>query len=102
MGYILCVDEVQIPITNFNESLNSEGNLSFSASAGGANTDFTVFASLSALKEVMADGKAVLQVKENDAVVWEGNGYLLANANISADENGRYFSAYFTTPSNLE
>lgn len=102
MGYILCVDEVQIPITNFSESLSGDGNLNFSASAVGNNADFTVFASLSALREVMADGKAVLQVKENDAVVWEGNGYILANASISADESGRYFSAYFTTPSGLE
>ena len=102
MGYILCVDEVQIPITNFSESLSGDGNLSFSASAVGNNADFSVFASLSALKAVMADGKTVLQVKENDAVVWEGNGYLLTNASINADEHGRYFSAYFTTPTNLE
>jgi hypothetical protein len=98
MGYILCVDEVQIPITNFAENLNDIGILDFNVSStnlrGG---DISTFKNLTCLKSSINDGHLELKVKDDieNVVIWESSDYMLQNASLNANESGIYFSAYF-------
>ena len=94
--YKLHMDDKFINITNFNESLDGQGNLTFSVSAGNLDMSQASFTGLKQLKTVLEDNELVLKLTDaSDNVIWEDDGYTLSNAQFSASEGGLYFSAYF-------
>lgn len=96
MNYVLTVDELQIPITNFSENLSEDGTLTFNVTATELTSkDMSSFRNLAALQASMADGHLNMSVSDDNGVVWESDAYVLQNASMSANEIGMYFSAFF-------
>lgn len=97
MTYVLCIDSVKIPVSNFSESLGSNGELSFSATSNGIkDLSDTTFKSLGAIQQEMSDKQLNLKIEdENENVLWESAEYVLNNASFGASESGVYFAAYF-------
>lgn len=103
--YTLHMDDKFVEITDFSESLDGNGNLTFNVSNNQLNLSHSSFSGLKALREAIADKEIILQIKdENDAVVWEDAEYDLQSASFSASSSGVFFSAYFTqfAPSPVE
>ncbi len=95
--YKFHMDDKFIEISDFSESLDGAGNLSFNVSTNDLNLKDSSFTGLKDLREAIADKEVVLQVKDEAGnVLWEDAEYDLQNASFSAGPTGVYFSAYFT------
>lgn len=92
----LYVDQKFIPITDFSESLNSEGALNFNVSNNVLDIGSSDFKGLGDLSTATKKGNFSICVKdEEEKVVWEGDEFNLQSASFSASQNGVYFVAYF-------
>lgn len=95
--YKFHMDDKFIEITDFSESLDGTGNLTFSVSTNQLDLSKSTFSGLKDLKSAIADNEIVLKVTdEKENVIWEDENYTLQNANFSASSSGVYFSAYFS------
>lgn len=95
--YKLHMDDKFVEITDFSETLDGMGNLTFNISNNQLELSKSSFTGLKNLKEAIADSNVVLKVTDDgDNIIWEDAGYTLDNASFSAGVNGVYFSAYFT------
>jgi len=95
--YKLHMDDKFVEITDFSETLDGNGNLTFNVSNNQLELKKSSFTGLKNLKEAIADKDVVLKVTDDGGnVIWEDADYTLDNASFSASVNGVYFSAYFT------
>lgn len=95
--YKFHMDDKFIEITDFSESLDSTGNLTFNVSNNQLDLKNSSFTGLKNLREAIADKEVMLKITDNAGnVLWEDENYNLDNASFSAGASGVYFSAYFT------
>lgn len=95
--YKFHMDDKFIEVTDFSESLDGAGNLTFQVSTHDLDLKKSTFAGLRDLKAAIADKEIVLKITdEKDNVLWEDADYDLQNASFSASSTGVYFSAYFS------
>lgn len=95
--YKLHMDDKFVEITDFSETLDGSGNLTFNVSNNQLELKKSSFTGLKNLKEAIADKDVVLKVTDDSGnIIWEDADYALDNASFSAGVNGVYFSAYFT------
>ena len=103
--YKFHMDDKFIEISDFSESLDGAGNLSFNVSTNDLNLNGSSFSGLKDLREAIADKEITLKVTdEKGNVIWEDSEYDLQNASFSAGPTGMYFSAFFNqfSPVNVD
>ena len=94
--YKFHMDDKFIEITDFSESLDGTGNLTFSVSTHDLDLKKSTFSGLRDLRAAIADKEIVLKVTdEKNTVLWEDSDYELQSASFNASATGVHFAAYF-------
>ena len=99
MDYTLLVDDKTLGITSFTESLDGNGNMTFSVTANNIDMSKSTLTGLRDIREAIANNEIGLKIKDKTGhIVWQSDEYELSNANFNGNESGVYFSAYFYIP----